>query len=672
MSNPLLTSFDQVPFDAIKDEHFKPAFDAALSDARKEIDAIAQNPEVATFENTIAALDYSGEHLGRLSSVFFNLNSAETNPQIQALAQDISPLLSAFSNDVTLNEELFARINSVWNQRASLDLNAEENRLLEKTHKSFSRNGALLDEASKDRLREIDGLLSRLQLQFGENVLAETNAYQLHITDEANLEGLPESLRQMAAAIAGQRELDGWVFTLDYPSYVPFMKYAKNRALRKEMAMAFGKRGFQDNDHDNKKVLLEIVGLREERARLLGFGNHAEFVLAERMAEKPATVQSFLEELLSKALPAAQKDLKALQDLAKEQDQIETLERWDASFYSEQLKQARFSFDEQAVKPYFPLQQVLEGVFTIAGKLFDLHFNLDKVIPTYHEEVDCYRVYDGEGNFVALFYSDFHPREGKRPGAWMTSYKSQSRKDGENRRPHISIVCNFSRATESAPALLSFDEVLTLFHEFGHALHGMLADTTFPGLSGTSVYWDFVELPSQIMENWCYEKEALALFAKHYETGEALPMEEVQKIKAMGSFLEGLATARQLSFGLLDMAWHTTEHASIEDVKTFETAAMEKASLYPPVAEACMSTAFSHIFQGGYSAGYYSYKWAEVLDADAFEAFLEAGIFDQATADSFKENILSKGGTQAPMELYRKFRGREPLQEALLKRAGLR
>ncbi|PQJ14393.1 M3 family metallopeptidase [Aureicoccus marinus] len=672
MSNPLLTSFDQVPFDAIKDEHFKPAFDAALSDARKEIDAIAQNPEVATFENTIAALDYSGEHLGRLSSVFFNLNSAETNPQIQALAQDISPLLSAFSNDVTLNEELFARINSVWNQRASLDLNAEENRLLEKTHKSFSRNGALLDEASKDRLREIDGLLSRLQLQFGENVLAETNAYQLHITDEANLEGLPESLRQMAAAIAGQRELDGWVFTLDYPSYVPFMKYAKNRALRKEMAMAFGKRGFQDNDHDNKKVLLEIVGLREERARLLGFGNHAEFVLAERMAEKPATVQSFLEELLSKALPAAQKDLKALQDLAKEQDQIETLERWDASFYSEQLKQARFSFDEQAVKPYFPLQQVLEGVFTIAGKLFDLHFNLDKVIPTYHEEVDCYRVYDGEGNFVALFYSDFHPREGKRPGAWMTSYKSQSRKDGENRRPHISIVCNFSRATESAPALLSFDEVLTLFHEFGHALHGMLADTTFPGLSGTSVYWDFVELPSQIMENWCYEKEALALFAKHYETGEALPMEEVQKIKAMGSFLEGLATARQLSFGLLDMAWHTTEHASIEDVKTFETAAMEKASLYPPVAEACMSTAFSHIFQGGYSAGYYSYKWAEVLDADAFEAFLEAGIFDQATADSFKENILSKGGTQAPMELYRKFRGREPRQEALLKRAGLR
>jgi peptidyl-dipeptidase Dcp len=672
MSNPLLTSFDQVPFDAIKDEHFKPAFDAALSDARKEIDAIAQNPEVATFENTIAALDYSGEHLGRLSSVFFNLNSAETNPQIQALAQDISPLLSAFSNDVTLNEELFARINSVWNQRASLDLNAEENRLLEKTHKSFSRNGALLDEASKDRLREIDGLLSRLQLQFGENVLAETNAYQLHITDEANLEGLPESLRQMAAAIAGQRELDGWVFTLDYPSYVPFMKYAKNRALRKEMAMAFGKRGFQDNDHDNKKVLLEIVGLREERARLLGFGNHAEFVLAERMAEKPATVQSFLEELLSKALPAAQKDLKALQDLAKEQDQIETLERWDASFYSEQLKQARFSFDEQAVKPYFPLQQVLEGVFTIAGKLFDLHFNLDKVIPTYHEEVDCYRVHDGEGNFVALFYSDFHPREGKRPGAWMTSYKSQSRKDGENRRPHISIVCNFSRATESAPALLSFDEVLTLFHEFGHALHGMLADTTFPGLSGTSVYWDFVELPSQIMENWCYEKEALALFAKHYETGEALPMEEVQKIKAMGSFLEGLATARQLSFGLLDMAWHTTEHASIEDVKTFETAAMEKASLYPPVAEACMSTAFSHIFQGGYSAGYYSYKWAEVLDADAFEAFLEAGIFDQATADSFKENILSKGGTQAPMELYRKFRGREPLQEALLKRAGLR
>lgn len=672
MSNPLLTPFDTVPFDQIKDEHFKPAFEVALSEARKEVNEIAENPAPPTFENTLAALDFSGEHLGRLSSLFFNLNSAETNPQIQALAQEISPLLSAFSNDVTLNEALFERINAVWDMRSTIGLNHEELRLLEKTHKSFSRNGALLRGEAKEKLRDIDSQLSRLQLQFGENVLAETNAYHLHIADEKDLEGLPEGLRQMAAAIAQQKELEGWVFTLDYPSYVPFMKYAAKRALRKEMALAFGRRGFQSNDHDNQKVLLKIVRLREERAHLLGFDTHAAFVLAERMAETPANVQSFLDELLEKALPAAKKDLKALQDLALENDGISNLERWDASFYSEQLKQARFQFDEQAVKPYFPLNKVLKGVFEIASKLYDLHFSLATDVTTYHEEVDCYQVTDSAGQFIALLYTDFHPREGKRPGAWMTSYKSQSKKGGQNNRPHISIVCNFSRATESAPALLTFDEVLTLFHEFGHALHGMLANTTFPGLSGTSVYWDFVELPSQIMENWCYEKEALALFAQHYETGEALPMEEVEKIKAMGSFLEGLATVRQLSFGLLDMAWHTTPSNQVQDVKAFETHAMKKASLYPPVQEACMSTAFSHIFQGGYSAGYYSYKWAEVLDADAFEAFKEAGIFDSKTAALFKDHILSKGGTEPPMDLYRKFRGREPRQEALLKRAGLR
>lgn len=672
MSNPLLTPFDTVPFDQIKDEHFKPAFEAALTQARKEVNDIAENPAPPTFENTIAALDFSGEHLGRLSSLFFNLNSAETNPQIQALAQEISPMLSAFSNDVTLNEGLFERINTVWGMRRDLGLDHEATRLLEKTHKSFSRNGALLKGEAKEKLREIDSQLSRLQLQFGENVLAETNAYQLHITDEKDLEGLPEGLRQMAAAIAQQKELDGWVFTLDYPSYVPFMKYATNRALRKEMALAFGRRGFQSNDHDNQKVLLKIVGLREERAHLLGFDTHAAFVLAERMAETPANVQSFLDELLEKALPAAQKDLKALQDLALEKDGIERLERWDASFYSEQLKQSRFQFDEQAVKPYFPLDKVLKGVFEIAGKLYDLNFELAADVATYHQEVDCYRVTDSAGEFIALLYTDFHPRDGKRPGAWMTSYKSQSKEGGKNNRPHISIVCNFSRATESTPSLLTFDEVLTLFHEFGHALHGMLANTTYPGLSGTSVYWDFVELPSQIMENWCYEKEALALFAQHYETGEALPMEEVEKIKAMGSFLEGLATVRQLSFGLLDMAWHTTPSDQIQDVKAFETQAMEKASLYPPVQAACMSTAFSHIFQGGYSAGYYSYKWAEVLDADAFEAFKEAGIFDPTTAALFKDHILSKGGTEPPMDLYRKFRGRKPRQEALLVRAGLR
>lgn len=672
MNNPLLAPFDAAPFGQLKDEHFKPAFEQALQNAREEVDEIAKNPQSPTFQNTIAALDYSGEQLSRISSLFFNLNSAETNPQIQALAQEISPLLSAFANDVTLNQDLFKRIDQVWNHREELGLNTEEFRLLEKTHKQFSRNGALLGDHEKSRLREIDALLSKLQLQFGENVLAETNAYQLHLTEEDDLAGLPESIRQMAAGMARQRELDGWLFTLDYPSYVPFLKYSEKRELRKEMSLAFGRRGFQDNEHDNQKILLDIVQLREERARLLGFETHAQFVLAERMAEKPETVQQFLNELLDKALPAAQNDIKALQDLASQMDGLKDLQRWDASYYSEKLKQQRFAFDEQAVKPFFPLQQVLGGVFEIAERLYDLHFKLDASIKTYHKEVDCYRVCDSTGQFIALLYTDFHPREGKRPGAWMTSYKSQYKKDGINHRPHISIVCNFSRATEETPSLLTFDEVLTLFHEFGHALHGMLADTEFSGLSGTSVYWDFVELPSQIMENWCYEQEALSLFARHYKTGEALPMSEIEKIKSLGNFLEGLATARQLSFGLLDMAWHTTETIDIKDVKSFELKAMQKADLYPPVSEACMSTAFSHIFQGGYSAGYYSYKWAEVLDADAFEAFLEAGIFDSNTADRFKKNILSKGGTEAPMELYKKFRGREPRQEALLKRAGLR
>ena len=671
MNNPLLAPFDTAPFSQLKDEHFKPAFEKALADARKEVAQIAENSEPPSFDNTIAALDYSGEQLDRISSLFFNLNSAETNPQIQSLAQEISPLLSAFANDVTLNQDLFDRIDQVWNQREHLGLNTEETRLLEKTHKQFSRNGALLREEEKSRLREIDAQLSTLQLKFGENVLAETNAYQLHLTEEDDLAGLPESIRQMAAEMAKQRELKGWVFTLDYPSYVPFLKYSERRDLRKEMSIAFGRRGFQENEYDNQRVLLEIIRLREERARLLGFDTHAQFVLAERMAEKPVTVQQFLNELLDKALPAAQKDIKALQDLASQLDGLDELQRWDASYYSEKLKQQRFAFDEQAVKPYFPLEQVLAGVFEIAGRLYGLHFELAPEIDTYHKEVQCYRVTESSGRFIALLYTDFHPREGKRPGAWMTSYKSQFKKDGVNHRPHISIVCNFSRATEETPSLLTFDEVLTLFHEFGHALHGMLADTQFSGLSGTSVYWDFVELPSQIMENWCYEQEALSLFARHYKTGEALPMNEIEKIKAMGNFLEGLATVRQLSFGLLDMAWHTTEAKDIEDVKDFEVNAMQQADLYPPVAEVCMSPAFSHIFQGGYSAGYYSYKWAEVLDADAFEAFLDAGIFDSQTADRFKDHILSKGGTEAPMELYKKFRGREPRQEALLKRAGL-
>ena len=670
--NPLLSPFDTAPFSQIKNEHFKPAFLKSIEDARAEIDAITENTDAPTFENTIEGLEFSGQQLDRISSVFFNLNSAETNEEIQKIAQEVSPLLSEFGNDITLNEELFKRVKAVYDQKDSLDLTVEQNTLLDKKYKSFSRNGANLSEEKKTRLRAIDAKLAKLKLTFGENVLAETNKYQLHLTDEADLDGLPEGEKEAAAQLAiSKGKEDGWMITLDYPSYIPFMKYAKNRELRKELSMAFGSRAFHNDELDNQENVLDIAKLRFERANLLGYKTHANFVLEERMAETPEKVHSFLNELLSKAKPAAEREFKQLEDFAKKLDNIDRLEKWDSSYYSEKLKQELFNLDDEKLKPYFKLENVINGVFKVAENLFDLQFEEVHDIEKYHDEVKTYKVYDTHKNFISLFYADFHPRAGKRGGAWMTSYKSQWKRNGENVRPHISNVCNFTPSTKSKPSLLTFNEVTTLFHEFGHGLHGMLANTTYPSLSGTSVFWDFVELPSQVLENWCYEKEALELFAKHYETGETIPMELVQKIKESATFQEGMQTLRQLSFGLLDMSWHGVDPTGITNVKAHEDEAFKDTSLYPETPETCMSTAFSHIFQGGYSSGYYSYKWAEVLDADAFAHFKEEGIFNKEVATKFKDNVLSQGGTENPMTLYKRFRGAEPKVEALLERAGL-
>ncbi len=652
-------------------EDYKPAFIENIQSARAEIDTITNNLETPTFENTIEALEFSGNALDRLSSIFFNLNSAETSDEMQKIAQEVTPLLTEFSNDITLNEALFKRIKSVYEQNETLNLSSEQKMLLDKKFKSFSRNGALLSEEKKSKLREIDSELAKLKLTYGENILAETNNYQLHITNSTDLKGLPEGAIEAAKSLAKSKDLEGFIFTLDMPSYLPFMTYLDNRDLRKEMAIAAGKKSFQNNEFDNQEITLKIAKLRFERANLLGYKTHSDFVLEERMAQNPDKVKSFLNDLLEKAKPAAEREFEELSAFAKELDEIDQLQKWDSAYYSEKLKQKLFNLDDEKLKPYFQLSTVLNGAFTIANKLFGLIFTEVFDIDKYHEEVTTYEVKDEFGELVAIFYADFFPRKGKRNGAWMTSFKSQYIKDGKNERPHVSNVCNFTKPTETKPSLLTFNEVTTLFHEFGHGLHGMLANTVYPSLSGTSVYWDFVELPSQVMENWCYEPEALALFAKHYQTGEVIPQEYVEKIKESASFQEGMATLRQLSFGLLDMAFHSNNPTEISDIKAFEKSVFESTTLFPDVAENCMSVSFSHIFAGGYSSGYYSYKWAEVLDADAFAYFQEKGIFDKETAKSFKDNVLSQGGTVAPMQLYKRFRGQEPKPDALLKRAGL-
>ncbi|MEN8886466.1 MAG: M3 family metallopeptidase, partial [Winogradskyella sp.] len=518
-----------------------------------------------------------------------------------------------------------------------------------------------------------------LKLTFGEHILAETNAFEMHLTNEADLSGLPDGAKEAAKQLAESKDKDGWLITLDYPSYIPFMTYADNRLLREKLSKAFGSKGFNNNDLDNQEIVLKIAQLRFKRAQLLGYKTHAHFVLEERMAKTPEKVTTFLNELLDKAKPAAKKEFTTLENFAKSLDGtstanssgIDKLQKWDSGYYSEKLKQELFSLDDEQLKPYFKLENVIKGAFTVAEKLFGIQFEEVQNIDKYHNDVLTYEVKDADGDLVSVFYADFFPRAGKRNGAWMTSYKPQMIKDSHNHRPHVSIVCNFTKPTKSKPSLLTFNEVTTLFHEFGHALHGMLANTTYPSLSGTSVFWDFVELPSQILENWCYEEETLKLFATHYETGAVIPMELIEKIKASATFHEGMQTLRQISFGLLDMSWHGVDPSAIKDVKAYEVASFGDTSLYPDVAENCMSTAFAHIFQGGYSSGYYSYKWAEVLDADAFEYFKEEGLFNKDVANKFKTFILSQGGTEDPMTLYKKFRGQEPKPEALLRRAGL-
>ncbi len=675
-SNPLLSDWNTphqtAPFNLIKVEHYMPAFDIAIKDAKKEIDAIIENKEAPDFENVIVALELAGTQLNQIASVMHNLNSAETSDELQAVARDASPKLTEFANYISLNEILFAKINTIYANRDKMDLNQEQSYLLQKTYKDFVRQGAALEGEDKKRYAEISTELAKLSLKFGENVLAETNAYSMLITNKNELSGLPEGVIEAAAQLAKSKEKDGWMFNLQFPSYYPFLQFADNRKLREEIYRASGSRAFKKNEFNNEGNIIKIVELRLELAKLLGFDNYAEYVLEERMAQTPEKVNNFIADLHLPSKPAAQKEYKEVLTLSQKEGFIGKLERWDWAYYSEKLKAEKYGFNEEEVRPYFQLEKVQEGIFELAKRLFGLTFKENKEIQVYHKDVVAYEVYDEDGTFLSVLYLDFFPREGKRGGAWSGDYRPQSNINGNSIRPIITVVCNFTKPTQSKPSLLTFREVETFLHEFGHALHGMLANINYPSLSGTNVYWDFVELPSQIMENWASQKEWLDLFAVHYETGEKLPDELIKKLIKSKNFLAGYASDRQLSLGMADMAWHTITEAVTAKVYDYENEAMSDTELFPKVEGTCVSTAFSHIFAGGYAAGYYSYKWAEVLDADAFAAFKENGIFDRATATSFRKNILEKGGTQHPMELYVKFRGKEPSVDALLERSGLK
>ena len=659
------TKYETAPFQEIKEENYLPAFQELIARSEKEIDTIANNPAEATFENTIEALAYSGEQLDRVSSIFFNLNSAETNDEIQKIAQEVSPILTEFSSKISQNEKLFQRIKKVFDEKENLNLNEEQKTLLNETYKGFVRNGALLNEEDKKKLEKIDIDLSVKSLNFGQNVLAATNAYFKHIANKEDLAGIPEPILAQYAEEAKERGLEGYAITLQYPSYIPAMTYADNRNLRQELALANGKKAFDGDEFDNQNLIKEIINLRQQKAELLGYKNFAEYVLEERMAESPKKVFDFLNQLLTAATPYAEKEIAQLKELSKA-DGIDKMEAYDHAYYAEKLRKQKFDLNDEELKPFFPLEKVQDAVFDLARKLFNLDFKEVTDIQKYHSDVHVYEVFENN-SLKAVLYVDYFPRKGKRAGAWMTSFKNQWKKDNADSRPHISVVCNFSKPTADTPSLLTFQEVTTLFHEFGHALHGILADTQYPNLSGTSVKWDFVELPSQFLENYCYEPEFLKTFAKHYQTGEVLLDEKIKKINESKNFMEGYQTLRQLGFGLLDMAYHT-QPETVQDIKTFETKQTEKCSLYPVNVETAISPSFSHIFQGGYSAGYYSYKWAEVLDADAFQYFKENGIFNSEIARKYK-TLLSLGGTQAPMELYKAFRGSEPKVESLLKRA---
>jgi len=697
--NPLLekfnTKYTSSPFSDIKEEHYLPAFQELVKVAENEIDEITNNPEAPTFENTIEAMAFSGEQLDRVSNIFFNINSAETNDEIQKIAQDVSPLLTEFSSKISQNEKLFERIKTVYDQKDNLSLNEEQQMLLNETYKGFVRSGALLNEEDKKKLEKINMDLSIKSLQFGQNALASTNAYFKHIKDKEELKGIPEAILAQYEEDAKEKGLEGYVITLQYPSFLPALTYAENRELRKELALANGKKSFDGGEFDNQNLIKEIVKLRQEKAELLGYKNYADFVLEERMAKSPEKVFEFLNELLDKAKPFAQKEIEELKSLATA-DGIKEIQSYDHAFYAEKLRKQKFDIDDEELKPYFQLEKVQEAVFGLAGKLFGLEFKEINDVQKYHEDVKTYEIFEvGSGkledgkvekvfdsaqtdnakpeakslSLKAILYVDYHPRKGKRAGAWMTSYKNQYKKDGENSRPHISVVCNFTKPTKDTPSLLTFQEVTTLFHEFGHALHGVLADTQYPNLSGTSVKWDFVELPSQFLENFCYEPEFLKTFAKHYQTGEILPDEKIEKLSQSKSFMEGYQTMRQVGLGLLDMAFHSSvSEYEVSDVKEFENHFTKATQIYPSNPETATAPSFSHIFQGGYSAGYYSYKWAEVLDADAFQYFKENGIFNPEIAAKYKV-LLSSGGTKDPMELFKAFRGSEPKVESLLKRA---
>lgn len=668
---PYTTPHNTTPFHLIKMEHYEPALLEGMKEQNQEIDAIVNNPEAPTFQNTIVALEKSGALLERITNVFGNLMSAETSDEMQALAEKMTPLLSEHSNDISLNENLFERIKTVYGQKDKLELSTEESQLLQNTYDGFVRSGANLQGEDKEMFRQLNTELNMLTLRFSQNLLKETNNYELSVT-ESQLEDMPASAMETYAQSARDKGKEGYIVTLDAPSFVPFMKYCKDRSLRHQLYMAYNTQCTHDNEFNNLDIIKKLVNIRMQLAHLLGFQTFAEYKLKRRMAETNENVYQLLNQLLNAYTPAAHKEVAEMETLAHELEGDDfQLMPWDWAYYSEKLKNKKFNLNEEELRPYFELSQVEKGVFGLATKLYGITFKGNKEIPVYHPDVKAYEVFDKDGSYLAVLYTDFHPRSGKRSGAWMTSYKGQWKENGKNSRPHVSITMNFTKPSAEKPALLSFSEVNTFLHEFGHALHGMFANTTYLSMSGTSVFWDFVELPSQLMENFAVEKEFLNTFAKHYQTGEPIPAEMIQKIVDATNFNVAYACLRQVSFGLLDMAWYTRKETFEGNVRTYEKEAWEKTQVLPEVEGTCMSVQFSHIMAGGYAAGYYSYKWAEVLDADAFSLFKEKGIFNQEVASSFRENILSKGGTEHPMVLYKRFRGQEPTIDALLKRNGI-
>ena len=674
--NPLLESYNTVhqtiPFNEIKNEHYLPAFQEAMKRHTAEIDAIINNVATPTFDNTIVALENSGSLLSRVSSPFYNLMSSETNDELQAIAEKVSPLITEHGNSVKLNEKLFARVKAVYLQKDKLKLTPEQQMLLKNTYEGFANNGANLSDADKIVYRELSKQLNLLTLQFGQNVLKETNNYSLLITDKSLLSGLPSDLLDMLASNAKKAGKTGWLLNLKATCYVPFMKYAENRDLRRELYMAYNTKCMLGGEFDNRENVRKIANTRLKIANLLGFKSYADYELIDRMAENKTKVYDLLDRLLIAYRPTAEKEYNAVQEYANKQGAYFKIQPWDWSYYSEKLKDEKFAINDEMLKPYFELERVKKGVFGLATRLYGIKFVKNPKIQVYNSEVDVYDVTDEKGKFLAVLYTDFHPRDGKRAGAWMNDFKPQWMDGKTDSRPHITIVMNFTRPTSTKPALLTYDEVTTFLHEFGHSLHGMLTKCTYESISGTAVYRDFVELPSQIMENWGSQKEFLDGFAVHYQTGEKIPAELIQKIKDSENFNAANFCLRQLSFGYLDMAWHAIEKPFDGNVIAYEKQAMASTQILPQLQETGMSPTFSHIFSGGYAAGYYSYKWAEVLDADAFSVFEKNGIFDKKTADSFRKNILEKGGTEHPMVLYKRFRGQEPTIDALLKRNGVK